>query len=51
MIPNFQGFVTVARSRDMFFLLILQDFLQLDQTYGQENRGIIHYNCNLSIYI
>ncbi|AGM25143.1 type IV secretory system conjugative DNA transfer family protein [Spiroplasma chrysopicola] len=51
MIPNFQGFVTVARSRGMFFLLILQDFLQLDQKYGKENGGIIRSNCNLNIYI
>lgn len=27
-IPNFSSFITVARSRNMFFLLVLQDWLQ-----------------------
>ncbi|WHQ37077.1 TraM recognition domain-containing protein [Spiroplasma sp. SV19] len=50
-IPNFQGFVTVARSRGMYFLIILQDFKQLYKKYGQEDGSVIKSNCSLNIYI
>ncbi|ELL44223.1 type IV secretory system conjugative DNA transfer family protein [Spiroplasma melliferum] len=50
-IPNFQSFVTVARSRGMFFLIIVQDLDQVYEKYGKENGTVIISNCNLNIYI
>lgn len=51
MIPHFPNFITVARSRGMHFLLILQDFKQLYEKYGEANGKTIRSNCNLNIYI
>ena len=43
--------ITVARSRGIRFLLILQSFTQLNATYGAEVSGVIRDNCNVKIFI
>ena len=53
-LPKFEGItnmITVARSRGIRFLLILQSFTQLNATYGAEVSGVIRDNCNVKIFI
>ncbi|WP_342274867.1 type IV secretory system conjugative DNA transfer family protein [Spiroplasma endosymbiont of Cantharis lateralis] len=50
-IPTFAQMITVARSRNIFFMLILQDYGQLSTAYGDTESKTIRYNCNASIYI
>ncbi|WP_339021298.1 type IV secretory system conjugative DNA transfer family protein [Spiroplasma endosymbiont of Atherix ibis] len=50
-IPTFAQMITVARSRNIFFMLILQDYGQLKTAYGETESQTIKYNCNASIYI
>ena len=53
-LPKFEGMtnmVTVARSRGIRFLFILQSFTQLNAVYGNEVAGIIRDNCNVKIFI
>ncbi len=48
---NMEGMVTVARSRGMRFLFVLQSFSQLTAKYGREIGDIIKTNCNVKIFI
>ena len=53
-LPKFEGMtnmVTVARSRGIRFLFILQSFTQLNAVYGNEVAGIIRDNCNVKMFI
>ncbi len=53
-LPKIEGFdamITVARSRKIFFLLILQSYAQLTIKYGQEVARTVEDNCNIHIYI
>lgn len=53
-LPKFEGMtnmVTVARSRGIRFLFILQSFTQLNAVYGNEIAGIIRDNCNVKMFI
>ena len=43
---NIEGMVTVARSRGIRFLFVLQSFSQLTAKYGREIGDIIKTNCN-----
>ena len=48
---NAEGMVTVARSRGIRFLFVLQSFSQLTAKYGREVGDIIKTNCNVKIFI
>lgn len=53
-LPKFEhieGMITVARSRGIRFLLVLQSFSQLVAKYGREIGDIIKTNCNVKIFI
>ena len=43
--------ITAARSRQIRFTLIIQNFAQLKQVYGQENAETIKGNCGNLIYL
>lgn len=49
-IPNMANKITVSRSRNMRFYLVLQDFSQLKETY-KESAGTIKSNCTNWIYL
>lgn len=48
---NIEGMVTVARSRGIRFLFVLQSFSQLNAKYGKDVGDIIKTNCNVKIFI
>lgn len=48
---NLEGMVTVARSRGVRFLFVLQSFSQLTAKYGRDIGDIIKTNCNVKIFI
>ena len=48
---NIEGMVTVARSRGIRFLFVLQSFSQLTAKYGRDIGDIIKTNCNIKIFI
>ena len=48
---NIDGMVTVARSRGIRFLFVLQSFSQLTSKYGRDVGDIIKTNCNVKIFI
>ena len=43
--------ITAARSRQVRFAMIVQNFAQLDQVYGKENAETIKGNCGNTIYL
>ena len=52
--PKIEGFdtiITVARSRRIYFTLILQSYAQLDTKYGKEMAYTIKDNCNIHVFI
>ena len=48
---NVEGMVTVARSRGIRFLFVLQSLSQLTAKYGREIGDIVKTNCNVKIFI
>lgn len=48
---NIEGMVTVARSRGIRFLFVLQSFSQLTAKYGRDIGDIVKTNCNVKIFI
>ena len=48
---NVEGMVTVARSRGIRFLFVLQSFSQLAVKYGRDIADILKANCNVKIFI
>lgn len=48
---NIEGMVTVARSRGIRFLFVLQAYSQLTAKYGRDIGDIIKTNCNVKIFI
>lgn len=48
---NIEGMVTVARSRGIRFLFVLQSFSQLTAKYGRDIGDIVKTNCNIKIFI
>ncbi len=50
-IPDFDVKLTVAGGRNMRFNLFLQDFPQLNQTYGDNIAKVIRHNCENWVYI
>lgn len=50
-IENLETIITVARSRRIFFTLILQSYSQLTIKYGQDVSSTIKDNCNIHVFI
>ena len=50
-IPDFDAKLTVAGGRNMRFNLFLQDFAQLNQTYGDHLAKVIRHNCENWLYL
>lgn len=48
---NIEGMVTVARSRGIRFLFVLQSFSQLTAKYERDIGDIVKTNCNVKIFI
>lgn len=48
---DFATIVTVSRGRGVFLTLVLQDYKQLETTYGQQAAVTIRNNCNTQIFI
>lgn len=51
VIPGMENKITVARSRGMAFMLIIQALSQLRAKYGPDVAEIIKTNCNLQIFL
>ena len=52
--PKFQNFGTtlaVARSRGIFYQLVIQSYAQLNNRYGDQEAQIIRNNCPISVYV
>ena len=50
-IEKMDSMITVARSRRIFFELVVQSYSQLDDKYGKESANTIKGNCNIQIFI
>lgn len=50
-IEDFKNIITVARSRRIFFTLIVQSYSQLTIQYGEDVASVVKDNCNIHIYI
>lgn len=50
-INNFESMITVSRSRNIFFQLIIQDFQQLENKYNKSLASIIFTNCATHIFL
>ena len=48
---NIEGMVTVARSRGIRFLFVLQSYSQLTAKYGRDVADILKGNCNIKVFI
>ncbi len=51
MIPGMDNKITVARSRGISFMIIIQALSQLRAKYGQDVAEIIRTNCNLQVFL
>ena len=52
--PKFNNFGTtlaVARSRGIFYQLVIQSYAQLNAKYGDQEAQIIRNNCPISVYV
>ena len=50
-INDFATVITVSRSRRIFFTLVLQDYKQLETTYGAETAVTVRNNCNHQVFV
>lgn len=50
-ITNMEAIITVARSRNIFFQLVIQDFTQLETKYNKAIANVIFANCSLHIFL
>lgn len=50
-VPKMESIITVARSRKIFFELVIQSYSQLENKYGKEVAETIKGNCNIQIYL
>ena len=48
---DFPTLITVARSRGIQFSIVLQDYKQLETTYGPNEAVTIKNNCNVQIFV
>ena len=50
-IPNADHMITVGRSRNIWFVLVVQSYTQLYNVYGHNTADTIRSNCNVQIFI
>jgi type IV secretion system protein VirD4 len=50
-IENMDTKITAARSRKIWFVLIIQAYSQLDKVYGKDTANTIKGNCDINMYI
>ena len=50
-IQKFESMITVARSRRIFFQIVIQSYSQLDNKYSKEIGDTIRGNCNMQVFI
>lgn len=50
-IEGFDSMITVARSRKIWFMLILQSYAQLNLRYGDQIASTVKDNCNIHIFL
>lgn len=50
-IEGFDSMITVARSRRIWFLLVLQSYAQLTIKYGDQVASTVKDNCNIHIFL
>lgn len=50
-IEKIKPFITAGRSRRLFLMLIVQDYMQLNSKYGEQDAQTIKNNCNIQIFI
>lgn len=50
-IDKMDSIITVARSRKIWFELVIQSYSQLDNKYGKDVADVIKGNCNIQIYL
>ncbi len=50
-IHNFEKIITIARSRKIFLLPVVQSYKQLDTVYGQDAAAIIRSNCVIKLFM
>jgi len=50
-IENFESMITVARSRRIWFVLVLQSYAQLTIKYGDQIANTVKDNCNIHIFL
>ncbi len=50
-IQKFDSMITVARSRRVFFQIVIQSYSQLDNKYTKDCADTIKSNCNIQIFI
>lgn len=50
-VQKFDSMITVARSRRIFFEIVIQSYSQLDNKYTKEVGDTIRGNCNIQIFI
>ncbi len=50
-IENFKTSISASAGRNVFFILIIQSFAQLDEVYGKETAMIIRDNLNVQIML
>lgn len=50
-IPKFDSMITVSRSRNIIYELLIQSYTQLETKYGKEAAETIKGNCNIQIFI
>jgi len=51
VIPDFATMITVARSRNIFFEIVVQSYTQLDTKYGKDTAETLKGNFNAQIYL
>jgi type IV secretory pathway TraG/TraD family ATPase VirD4 len=49
-VPRFSNMMTACRSRNMWLILVLQDYAQLDSIYGAQNAAAIRNNANIRMF-
>lgn len=50
-IPKLEQMITVGRSRNIWFSLVVQSYAQLSKVYDEKVADIVKSNCNIQIFI
>ncbi len=50
-IPDFENKIATARSREIWFHLVVQSYRQIDAVYGELHACIIRDNCNMQVFL